>query len=153
MALVLTGCSSDSDSGSDAGSDAKKANAEAKDSPRLTVRGAYVPQPVNGKMAGGFLTVRNSGGTADKLTSVSSDIAGDVTMHKTVKQQMQSVASFTVPAEGSLKLARGGNHLMLMDLKRKPAEGDTVTFVLHFTKSGPITVKAPVKAMNYAPGQ
>ncbi|MFG3254101.1 copper chaperone PCu(A)C [Streptomyces sp. NPDC048172] len=147
LALSLVACSSDGEGGKDG----EKKAAATKSVPRLKIEGAYVPQPVDDKMAGGFLTVRNSGGTADKLTSVTSDLSGDVTMHKTVKQQMSAVKSFTVPADGSLKLERGGNHLMLMELKRKPKKGDEVTFTLHFAKSGAVTVKAPVEATNHTP--
>lgn len=60
-ALALTGCSSSSDS-SDGSADGK---------PKLEVSGAYMPQPVM-DMAGGFLTIKNAGGAADKLTSVTS---------------------------------------------------------------------------------
>ncbi|MGI5350151.1 copper chaperone PCu(A)C [Streptomyces sp. CA-250714] len=119
--------------------------------PELKVSGAYVPQPPTKETAGGFLTVRNGGDKADKLTSVSSDVAGKVEMHKTVEQQMQRVKSLPVPAHGTLRLGRGGNHLMLMELERKPTKGQTVTFVLHFTRSGSVTVKAPVEATNYTP--
>lgn len=147
LALSLVACSSDPDS--DKKGDAKAAAADS--APRLKVEDAYVPQPVDDKMAGGFLTVRNSGGTADKLTSVTSDLAGDVTMHRTVKQRMSAVKAFPVPADGALKLKRGGNHLMLMELKRKPKKGEVVTFTLHFAKSGSLTVKAPVEATNHTP--
>ena len=145
LALSLVACSSD-------GGEKGGAKAAAQGSvPELKVKGAYVPQPVDDKMAGGFLTVRNSGGTADKLTSVTSDLAGEVTMHKTVERRMTEVKSFPVPADGTLELARGGNHLMLMELKRKPKKGDVVTFTLHFAKSGSVTVKAPVEATNFTP--
>ncbi|GAA2064304.1 hypothetical protein GCM10009801_08820 [Streptomyces albiaxialis] len=150
LALSLVACSSDGEGAKDGKGEEKKA-AAAGSVPKLKIEGAYVPQPVDDKMAGGFLTVRNSGGTADKLTSVTSDIAADVTMHKTVKQQMSAVKSFPVPADGALKLERGGNHLMLMELKRKPKKGDKVTFTLHFAKSGAVTVKAPVEATNHTP--
>lgn len=147
LTLALTACSSsDGDSASDSGS-----GSAAKGRPELKVSGAYVPQPPTGKMAGGFMTVSNGGGSADKLTSVSSDIAADVQMHETVKQQMRQVESLPVPAGGKLDLSRGGNHLMLMDLKKKPVKGDTVTFVLHFQKSGSVTVKASVEATNHVP--
>ncbi|MFE9391150.1 copper chaperone PCu(A)C [Streptomyces sp. NPDC006784] len=142
-ALALTGCSGGGD-----GRDGKDA-AKGDGRPELKVSGAYVPQPPTEEMAGGFLTVRNSGDSADKLTSVSSDVAGKVELHKTVEQQMQRVKSLSVPAHGELELGRGGNHLMLMDLERKPTKGQTVTFVLHFQRSGAVTVKAPVEATNY----
>ncbi|NSC22632.1 copper chaperone PCu(A)C [Streptomyces albus subsp. chlorinus] len=152
LALTLGACSSSSSSqDKDTGSGKGAASAGKAGRPELKVSGAYVPQPPTDKMAGGFLVVRNSGGTDDKLTSVSSDIAGVVEMHETTKRQMRQVKSLRVPAHGTLELGRGGNHLMLMDLERKPVEGQTVTFVLHFAKSGSVTVKAPVEATNYTP--
>ncbi|GGV41270.1 hypothetical protein GCM10010182_77330 [Actinomadura cremea] len=50
-----------------------------------------------------------------------------------------------VPAGGRLVLETGGNHLLLMGLKRGPVAGDTVTFDLRFADSSPITVRAPVE--------
>lgn len=117
--------------------------------PRLTAYGAYIPQPVTGKMAGGYLTVKNTGGTADKLTSVTSRLAGQVQIHTTVDQHMKQVDSLTVPADGTLKLGRGGNHLMFTNLTHKPVEGDTVRVGLHFAQSDPITLKVPVRATNH----
>lgn len=119
--------------------------------PDLEVRGAYVPQPVMDDMAGGYLTVHNSGGAADELTSVTSDLADDVQIHKTAGNKMERVKSLPVPADGDLELGRGGSHLMLMELGEKPTEGDKVSLTLHFEKSGPVKVSAPVKATNYAP--
>ncbi|MFJ5708933.1 MULTISPECIES: copper chaperone PCu(A)C [unclassified Streptomyces] len=133
-ALALTGCSSD-----DGG-------------PRLKVSGAYMPQPVM-DMAGGFLTIENTGDTADKLTSVTSPLSDDVTMHETKDQKMRAVTSFDIPANGELKLARGGNHLMFMELKSKPKQGEKVSVELHFEKADPITVDLPVEAANHNPQQ
>ncbi|MFD9206858.1 copper chaperone PCu(A)C [Streptomyces sioyaensis] len=119
--------------------------------PKLEVTDAYMPQPVTQDMAGAYFTVKNSGGTADKLTSVTSDLAKDISLHKTVGTKMEQVNSLPVPANGELALGRGGNHLMFMGLTRKPAEGDKVTIELHFATAKPIKVEVPVKAATYAP--
>jgi copper(I)-binding protein len=119
--------------------------------PELKVSGAYMPQPITQDMAGAFLVVKNTGGAADKLTSVTSDLSKDITIHKTAGNKMQEVSSLNVPADGELTLARGGNHLMFMGLKNKPAEGDTVSIELHFATADPITVDVPVKSVSYAP--
>ncbi|WP_246574363.1 copper chaperone PCu(A)C [Streptomyces genisteinicus] len=129
--LVLAGCSSAGE-------------------PELRVDGAFMPQPVS-DMAAGFLTVVNDGGQADRLTSVTSDISDDVTIHETKDQKMREVASFDIPADGSLDLERGGNHIMFMSLKQRPREGDKVSLELHFEKSDPITVDVPVKETTYNP--
>jgi periplasmic copper chaperone A len=119
--------------------------------PRLTAYAAYIPQPVTGDMAGGFLKVRNTGDSPDKLTSVTSPLAGTVQMHTTHGGQMRQVDSLTVPADGILDLGRGGNHLMFLHLKRKLVEGDSVRLELHFATSDPITLTAPVRATNFNP--
>ncbi|MFJ4329369.1 copper chaperone PCu(A)C [Streptomyces sp. NPDC088935] len=138
-ALALAGCGgSDSDSGS-AGSGAE-----------LSVGSAYIPQPVSDSMAAGFLTITNEGGTADELTSVTSE-AGEVTVHETVDGTMKEVDRIEVPAHGQLVFKSGGNHLMFEKLKQQPKQGQSVTVELHFAHSGPVTVELPVKAATYQP--
>ncbi|MBN0043225.1 copper chaperone PCu(A)C [Streptomyces actuosus] len=109
-----------------------------------------MPQPVS-DMAAGFLTITNDGGTADKLTSVTSDAAGSVTLHRTVGTSMQEAASLDVPAHGRLVFKSGGNHLMFEMLKRKPKQGDTVDVELHFAESGTVKVAIPVESATYQP--
>ncbi|GAA1420482.1 copper chaperone PCu(A)C [Streptomyces thermospinosisporus] len=138
-ALTLAGCG-----GPDSGPDA------APDKAELSVTGAYMPQPVS-DMAAGFFTITNKGGADDRLTSVSSDIAGQVTVHETVDGSMQEVDSLEIPAHGRLVLKSGGNHLMFEELKRRPKEGQKVTVQLRFAHSGPVTVDIPVKPATYTP--
>ncbi|MEU6775319.1 copper chaperone PCu(A)C [Streptomyces sp. NPDC046759] len=137
-ALALAGCS---DSGSAAGS----GKAE------LSVSGPYMPQPVSADMAAGFLTITNKGGAEDELTSVTSEVAGQVTMHSTMGGAMRQKSSFAVPAHGQLVFKSGGNHLMFEKLRRKPKQGQTVTVKITFAKSGPLTVEMPVKSATYNP--
>lgn len=132
--LALTACGSDS----------------SGDTPELKVEGAFIPEPASGDMAAGFFLVHNSGG-ADTLSSVSSDIAGQVTLHSTKDGVMKEQDSFAVPADGELDFERGGNHLMFENLKRKPKEGDKVSVKLRFDKAGTVTVSFPVKAATYNP--
>ncbi|MEU8591126.1 copper chaperone PCu(A)C [Streptomyces sp. NPDC048664] len=118
--------------------------------PRLKVTSSYMPAPVTSDMAAGFFNVTNSGG-ADTLTSVTSSVAGDITMHSTRNGAMEEEKSFAVPADGELDFASGGNHLMFEKLTRKPKQGEKVTVRLHFAKSGTVTVEMPVKSPTYNP--
>ncbi|WP_030905731.1 copper chaperone PCu(A)C [Streptomyces sp. NRRL F-5126] len=155
--LTLTACS-DGSSAADAKAHAPEAPASATASahpaaggkPHLTVDGAYVPQPV-GDLAAAFLVVKNTGGGDDTLTSVTSPVSGEVSIHKTVNDRMVEVKSFDVPAGGTLDLARGGNHIMLMGVKKPLKEGRHIALELHFRKTGAIKVNVPVKAANYQP--
>ncbi|MEV6834412.1 copper chaperone PCu(A)C [Streptomyces sp. NPDC051133] len=135
-ALALAGCS-----GSGSGSAAAD----------LSVNGPYMPQPVSADMAAGFLTIINTGAAKDELTSVTSNVAGQVTMHSTMGGAMEEEPSFAIPAHGRLVFKSGGNHLMFEKLKRKPRQGQTVTVKLTFAKSGPLTVEMPVKSATYNP--
>ncbi|MEU3278266.1 copper chaperone PCu(A)C [Streptomyces antibioticus] len=134
-ALLLTGCGTGADS------------AAAK----LSVRSAYIPQPVSDTMAAGFLTIVNEGGAKDELTSVTSTAAGSVTLHETVGSSMREVDSLDVPAHGRLEFRSGGTHLMFEQLRRKPVEGETVTVELHFAASAPLKVDIPVESAVYTP--
>lgn len=129
--LTLAGCSSDAE-------------------PDLKVVGAYLPQPVS-DMAAGFLVVQNNGGAGDRLTSVTSPLSDDITIHETKNQKMREVSSFEVPANGELDLERGGSHIMFMKIKQKPKQGEKVSVELHFEKAGPITVDLPVKETTHNP--
>ncbi|OIK05841.1 copper chaperone PCu(A)C [Streptomyces monashensis] len=138
--LALAGCS---DSGSGSGSGSSK--------PELSVSGSYMPQPVSADMAAGFLTITNKGGAKEELTSVTSEAAGQVTMHSTTGGTMREQTSFAIPAHGQLVFKSGGNHLMFERLKRQPKQGQTVTVKLTFATSGPLTVEMPVKSATYNP--
>ncbi|WP_299529444.1 copper chaperone PCu(A)C [uncultured Streptomyces sp.] len=129
--LTLAGCSSDG-------------------TPELKVVGAFMPQPVS-DMAAAFLVVRNEGGSTDRLTSVSSALSDDVTIHETTDRAMRMVKSFEIPAGGELDLERGGNHIMFTKLKQQPKKGEKVSVQLHFEKAGNITVVLPVKETTYNP--
>lgn len=140
--LLLGACSSEADSTESGAGSAQ---------PQIKVAGAFVPEPVNDKMAGGFLTLTNAGDEADTLRTVTSEVSDDVQLHETVDNKMRRVESLEVPANGELKLARGGTHLMFMDLKKKLTEGDTVKVELEFEKADPVTVDMPVEAGTHDP--
>ncbi|MFJ2828606.1 copper chaperone PCu(A)C [Streptomyces sp. NPDC087263] len=136
-ALTLAGCGADS-----------SANTSAR--PELKVTGAYMPAPSMDTMAAGFFTVTNSGG-ADTLTSVTSDLSDDVTLHSTKDGTMEEETAFTVPADGTLDFASGGNHLMFEKLTHRPKQGEKVSLELHFAKSGTLKISMPVQSATYNP--
>ncbi|GAA0295738.1 hypothetical protein GCM10010302_38050 [Streptomyces polychromogenes] len=157
-ALAISGCSSSDAKGSSGSSGAESssnasAGAQAGDSakPKMTVSGAYMPEPVNDKMAGAFMVIKNDSKTADKLLAVTTPLSDDAQVHETKDQKMQQVQSMDVPANGELKLERGGSHIMFMGLKNKPNVGDKVTIELRFEKADPVKVELDVKERTYNP--
>ncbi|MFE9930373.1 copper chaperone PCu(A)C [Streptomyces sp. NPDC005533] len=129
-ALALSGCSGDSE-------------------PKMAVSGAFMPQPVDDKMAGAFMVIKNNTESADKLTGATSPLSGDLQIHETKDQKMQQVQAMDVPANGELRLERGGSHIMFMGLNNTPKVGDKVTVELRFEKAGPVKVELDVKDRTY----
>ncbi|WP_199885470.1 copper chaperone PCu(A)C [Streptomyces sp. CB00455] len=133
-ALGISGCSGSGDEAAE---------------PAPTVSGAFMPEPVNDKMAGAFMVIKNGSKTADKLTGVTSPLSDDLQIHETKDQKMQQVPALDVPANGELRLERGGSHIMFMGLKSTPKVGDKVTVELRFAKADPVKVELDVKERTY----
>lgn len=116
----------------------------------ITVSDAYA-RFMPGAMAGGaFMTIANAADTDDRLVGVASDIAEKVELHTHVHgsdgtMQMKHVPEgFAIPAEGTHALERGGDHVMFMGLKERPADGATIHLTLTFEKAGAVEVDVPV---------
>lgn len=72
-------------------------------------------------------------------------------LHETVENEdgqmvMREIGGgFVIPADGSMTLEPGGNHIMLMDLTAPLAAGEEVTFTLTFSDESTYEFTAPVK--------
>ena len=105
----------------------------------------------NAPVAGGFLTIENTGSEPDRLVSAASDIAGQTQIHEMAMQgDLMKMRPLTegleIPAGETVVLSPGGQHIMFMGLKRPLAEGQTVTVTLTFEKAGAVDVVLPVAA-------
>ncbi len=97
-----------------------------------------------------YLTIHNSGRTADKLLTAATDAAKVVQLHDTDTRNdvsmMFLVESVDIPARRDAKFEPGGMHIMLLQLNQSLRPGDTITVTLDFEKSGQRTVIAEVRA-------
>ncbi|MFZ1909270.1 MAG: copper chaperone PCu(A)C [Burkholderiales bacterium] len=107
--------------------------------------------PPGASVGGGYVTVRNAGGAADKLIGASSPAADHVELHVMSMDngvmRMRQVPSFKVPAHGELTLKPGGNHLMFLGLKHPFEQGAKVPVKLKFEKAGTVEVELDVASM------
>ncbi|WP_027575628.1 copper chaperone PCu(A)C [Bradyrhizobium sp. WSM1743] len=114
--------------------------------------------PGGAKVAGGYLVIENKGTGADKLVSVSADIAGKAEIHEMAMDngvmKMRPLDKGVVIDPGkTVKLAPGSNHLMLQDLKGPFKQGDKVPVTLQFEKAGKVSVSLDVQGVGaQAPG-
>jgi copper(I)-binding protein len=108
--------------------------------------------PGGAKIAGGYLTIENKGAAPDRLTAVSGEIAGKVEIHE---MAMNNGVMTMRPLEKGLeiepgktvKLAPGGYHLMLMDLKNPLKQGEKVPLELQFEKAGKVALSLDVQGV------
>lgn len=108
---------------------------------------ASVPGQVNGA---GYMEIENDGKKADRLLAVSADVAERVELHTIINEDgvakmRLAEGGVTVPAEGKVKLAPGGYHVMFLKLKAPFMEGTEVPATLKFEHAGEVAVKFKVK--------
>jgi copper(I)-binding protein len=115
------------------------------DEPNIRVEGAWmraVPPSVSDTAI--YLTITNLGKDKVALTGGKTPIADSVEPMITTKSGegakqelgMASVDSLEVPPGGKLVLEPGGNHLMVMGLKKHPAEGEKVNLTITLEPGG-----------------
>ena len=78
--------------------------------------------PGGAKVAGGYLNIENKGAAADRLIGGSADVAGKFEVHEmAVKDGVMTMRpldkGLVIEPGKTVKLAPGGYHVMLMDLK------------------------------------
>src|ERR1700751_4660812 len=108
--------------------------------------------PGGAKIAGGFLTIENKGAAPDRLIGGSGDIAGKVEIHEmAVKDGVMTMRpldnGLTIEPGKTVKLAPGGYHLMMFDLKGPLKQGDKVPVTLEFEKAGKVQLSLDVQGV------
>ena len=117
----------------------------------IMVHNAWVRSaPPNAKVLAAYMKIINKSDEPRALTAVSSSLFGKVQMHKTEMQdgmmKMIHQKQLHIPAGGSLTLEPGGYHLMLMNPKTVPQEGEQVNLELKFDNGLTLNVNVPVRA-------
>lgn len=108
--------------------------------------------PAGADMAAGYLTVTNTGKTADVLESATADAAAGVMIHQsTVKDGVMHMDAMDKGVEiapgQTVTLAPGGTHLMWMGVKAPLKQGDMISGTLTFKNAGTVPVGFKVEAM------
>ena len=115
---------------------------------RVTPKGASV--------AAGYMKITNTGTSADRLVSGSSDAASTFEVHA---MEMEGGVAKMRPVKGGLEikpgetveLKPGSFHVMFVGLKKPLAAGEHVKATLVFEKAGTINVEYEVLAMGATP--
>jgi copper(I)-binding protein len=103
-----------------------------------------------GMQGGGFLIIRNTAATPDRLVSATSPAAGRLELHTHIRDgdvmRMRPVTDILVPANGEVTLQPGGLHLMLIGLTRPMSDGQSIPVTLRFEQAGEVTIQLAVQA-------
>jgi copper(I)-binding protein len=93
----------------------------------------------------GYLTIQNNSAKDDWLIAATSDLARktelhNMTMDNGVMRMRQVQSGIPVPAGGTVTLAPGGYHIMLIGLKAPLNAGQAYDVTLDFRHAGPMTI-------------
>jgi periplasmic copper chaperone A len=114
--------------------------------------------PGGAKIGGGYLTIENKGATPDRLIGGSADIAGKIEVHEmAMKDGVMTMRpldkGLSIEPGKTVKLAPGGYHLMMFDLKGPLKQGEKLAVTLEFEKAGKVQVPFDVAGVGaQAPG-
>jgi periplasmic copper chaperone A len=105
--------------------------------------------PGGAKIGGGYLTIENKGATPDRLIGGSADVAGKIEVHEmTMKDGVMTMRpldkGLSIEPGKTVKLAPGGYHLMMFDLKGPLKQGEKLPVTLEFEKAGKVQVSFDV---------
>jgi hypothetical protein len=119
-------------------------------SAELTLSDAWLrAMPPTQSMTAGYLTLRNEGAGDRVVTGASSDVSPRVEIHTTVErdgmQRMEAVSRIPLAAGDTLTLTPGGYHLMLREMPRMPAVGESVMLCIEFSEGEPACTQAEVR--------
>ena len=108
--------------------------------------------PATAKAAAGYLTVKNTGTTPDRLVAAKTPAADRATVHEmkmegSIMRMHELEHGLDIPPGATVTLAPGGLHVMLMGLKAPLKPGSKVPLTLVFEKAGSIDIDLDVGSM------
>ncbi len=119
----------------------------------LALTDPYVRAAPAGGVSAMFARIENGTAGPDTLVAARTEAAGRVEIHQTrqsadgLSEMAPVEGGLPVPAGGAVALEPGGLHVMLLDLQRDLAVGDTVEVALTFSERGPMAVRVPVRGL------
>ena len=116
----------------------------------VEIDGAYARASIpNVPNSAAFFVIKNNSDKDIAITSANSDIAEKNELHTHIKEnkmmKMMKIEKLVVPAKSSLELKSGGDHVMLMGLKKELKAGDEINLELRFSDGDKKSIKVPVK--------
>lgn len=103
-------------------------------------------QVANGSV---YLTIKNNSPQSDELIKVHSNLSARTMLHTHIMDKgvarMRHVNSIPIPKKSIVRLKPGGDHIMLMGLRKPLKMGDTISLFLTFQKAGSRNVTVSIR--------
>ena len=108
--------------------------------------------PGGAKVAGGYLTITNTGSEPDRLTAATLSVAEAGEVHESTTAggvvRMRPVeGGVEIRPGATVELRPGGYHIMFLRLKQPLKEGDKLSGTLTFEKAGTVPVEFAVRGL------
>jgi periplasmic copper chaperone A len=108
--------------------------------------------PGSAKIGAGYLTIENQGPKSDRLLGGYGDIAAKVEVHEmTMSNGVMTMRALekgvAIEPGKTVKLAPGGYHLMLFDLKSPLKQGDKLPLTLEFENAGNVKLSFDIEGV------
>lgn len=116
----------------------------------IHIEGAWARPASEGRMSAAYFLITNFENETDTLLSVQSDVARLVEIHESYEREddmmgMREVPILEIPSQSTVRLEQGGLHIMLIQVTRTLADGDTFELTLNFANHGEQTVEIPIR--------
>jgi len=113
------------------------------------IENAWVRAADSSATTAGYFTLHNDANGELVVVSATGLLADDIQVHETVHDggmaSMREASRLVAPAHGKLEFKPGGNHLMLIGLRKSLAPGAIARFTLLLENGGTIEVEAEVR--------
>lgn len=112
--------------------------------------------PKGAQTAIGYVTIKNNGTTADRLTGGSTDVANHFQLHAMTMEngiaKMRELTDIEIKPGQTVYFTPGGSHLMFVDLKRPLSKGERISGTLVFERAGKVNVEYSVESIGAKTG-
>lgn len=109
----------------------------------------WVRPATEGSNSAAYLRITNGTASNDTLVKLTSNVAEAAEIHETVEKgdvtEMLPVDTLAIESGTSVTLEPGGKHIMLIQLNRTLAVGDTVQLNFEYSQTGTWQAKLPVR--------
>ncbi len=108
--------------------------------------------PVGAKVAGGYMTIINTGSEPDRLIGGALPQAGsfsvyEMTMNGDVMQMREIQGGLEIKPGQTIEFSPSGYHVMFTELHEPLKQGDTVKGLLRFEKAGSVDIRYRVEGI------